>query len=167
MSESKEYINKYEQWLWAVTKFELDGNAKFNDKNLSFKLKKQPYPDKIFPTESFKLGKPNTEAHVYRMGHPLAQYILEKVKEKKLKPSSVTFDLTGYEGNVSILNELKGKSGWLSVIAISVNHVSNQSAINPFLYLRIELGISEFKAYLQKNSTSFCLINHFLRVRQV
>jgi SNF2 family DNA or RNA helicase len=65
LSESKEYINKYEQWLWAVTKFELNGTAKFNDKDLSFQLKKQPYSNVNFPTESFKLGKPNTEAHVY------------------------------------------------------------------------------------------------------
>ncbi len=121
LSESKEYINKYEQWLWAVTKFELNGTAKFNDKDLSFQLKKQPYPNANFPTESFKLGKPNTEAHVYRMGHPLAQTVLEKVKEKGLQPASLTFDLTGYKGNVAILDELKGQQGWLSVMAVSVD----------------------------------------------
>jgi hypothetical protein len=121
LSESKEYINKYEQWLWAVTKFELNGTAKFNDKDLSFQLKKQPYPNATFPTESFKLGKPNTEAHVYRMGHPLAQTVLEKVKKKKMHPASLTFDLTGYKGNVAILDELKGQQGWLSVMAVSVD----------------------------------------------
>ena len=121
LSEIKEYINKYEQWLWAVTKFELNGTAKFNDKDLSFQLKKQPYPNATFPTESFKLGKPNTEAHVYRMGHPLAQTVLEKVKEKQLQPASLTFDLTGYKGNVAILDELKGQQGWLSVMAVSVD----------------------------------------------
>lgn len=121
LSESKEYINKYEQWLWAVTKFELNGTAKFNDKDLSFQLKKQPYSNVNFPTESFKLGKPNTEAHVYRMGHPLAQTVLEKVKEKELQPASLTFDLTGYKGNVAILDELKGQQGWLSVMAVSVD----------------------------------------------
>ena len=121
LTESKEYINKYEQWLWALTKFELNGTAKFNDKDLSFQLKKQPYPNANFPTESFKLGKPNTEAHVYRMGHPLAQTVLEKVKEKQLQPASLTFDLTGYKGNVAILDELKGQQGWLSVMAVSVD----------------------------------------------
>jgi SNF2 family DNA or RNA helicase len=55
LSESKEYINKYEQWLWAVTKFELNGTAKFNDKDLSFQLKKQPYPNANLTTESFKI----------------------------------------------------------------------------------------------------------------
>ncbi|MFZ4751903.1 MAG: SNF2-related protein [Chitinophagaceae bacterium] len=121
LSESKEYINKYEQWLWAVTKYELDGSAKFNDKDLSFQLQKQPYTDANFQMESFKLGKPNTEAHVYRFGHPLAQQVLEKVKTIELPNASLTFDLSGYEGNVSILESLKNKTGWLSVLAVSVD----------------------------------------------
>lgn len=132
LSESREYINKYEQWLWAVTKFELNGAATFNDKNLSFKLKKQPYSEATFPIESFKLGKPNTEVHVYRMGHPLAQTVLEKAKEKKLPESSLTFDLTGYEGNVSILDELKGKQGWLSALAVSVDSFESSDYVVAF-----------------------------------
>lgn len=129
LSESREYINKYEQWLWAVTKFELNETATFNDKNLSFKLKKQPFSGASFPTESFKLGKPNTEAHVYRMGHPLAQTVLKKAKEKELPNSSLTFDLTGYEGNVSILDKLKGKQGWLSALAVSVDSFESSDYI--------------------------------------
>lgn len=132
LAESKEYINKYEQWLWAITKFELNGSAKFNDKDLSFQLKKQPYPDLTFPTESFKLGKPNTEAHVYRMGHPLAQIVLEKIKEKELYPTSLTFDLTGYKGNVAILDELKGQHGWLSVMAVSINSFESSDYLIAF-----------------------------------
>jgi ERCC4-related helicase len=129
LSESKEYINKYEQWLWAVTKFELQNDAKFNDKELSFNLKKQPYPEIIVPTETFKLGKPNTEAHVYRMGHPLAQTVLEKVKGRELGHANLTFDLTSYEGNVSILDELKGKDGWLGVMAVSVDSFESSDYI--------------------------------------
>lgn len=132
LSESREYINKYEQWLWAVTKFELNGAATFNDKNLRFKLKKQPYSEATFPTESFKLGKPNTEANVYRMGHPLAQTVLEKAKEKELPETLLTFDLTGYEGNVSILDELKGKQGWLSALAVSVDSFESSDYVIAF-----------------------------------
>ncbi len=132
LSESREYINKYEQWLWAVTKFELNGAATFNDKNLTFKLKKQPYSEATFPTESFKLGKPNTQAHVYRMGHPLAQTVLEKAKEKELPVTTLNFDLTGYEGNVSILEELKGKQGWLSALAVSVESFESSDYVIAF-----------------------------------
>ena len=121
LTESKEYISKYEKWLWLITKFELDGIAKFNDEKLSFKLIKQPNKESSFPTESFKLGKPNTEPHVYRMGHPLAQYVLDAVKEKPTPNAKLTFNFTGYEGNISILDELKGKSGWLSLQSVNVN----------------------------------------------
>lgn len=139
LSESKEYISKYEQWLWALTKFELGDNASFNNDNLSFKLKKQPYKEIKFASESFKLGKPNTEAHIYRMGHPLAQYILEKVKSEVLSYASLTFDLTGYKGNVSILEELKEQAGWLSVVAVSVN--SFESSDYLIIYGQTDRGV--------------------------
>ncbi len=129
LSESLEYINKYEQWLWAVTKHELNGNAVFDDVNLSFRLIKQPYDGQYFPMESFKLGKPNTEAHVYRMGHPLAQQVLERVKDKELLESTLTFDLTGYKGNVSILNEMRGNSGWVRLMVLSVESFESSDYI--------------------------------------
>lgn len=146
LSESKEYINKYEQWLWAVTKFELSENAIFNDKSLSFQLKKQPYTNLCFPIESFKLGKPNTEAHIYRMGHPLAQTVLEKIKEKELKHAYITFDLTSYKGNVAILDELKGQTGWLSVMAISVDSFESSDYLLAFGMTNTETELTEDQA---------------------
>jgi ERCC4-related helicase len=121
LSESREYISKYEQWLWAITKFELGDSAMFNDEDLSFYLTKQPYSGLKFPTESFKLGRPNTEAHVYRMGHSLAQTVLEKLKERILPHTALIFDLSGYKGNITILDHLKGKKGWLSLVSLSVD----------------------------------------------
>lgn len=120
LSESREYITKYEQWLWAVTKYALIDSATFNDENLSFTLVNQPNKDEHYPTETFKLGKPNTEAHIYRMGHPLAQYVLENVKERNTPFGTIMFDLTKYEGNISILEKFKGHGGWLNVVSISV-----------------------------------------------
>lgn len=119
LTESREYINKFEQWLWQITKHMLLNYASFNDIDFTFKLLKQPIDGSYFPTESFKLGKPSTEAHVYRIGHPLAQSILESIKQKELPIAKVEFDLSGYTGNISILNELKGKTGWLSITLIT------------------------------------------------
>lgn len=146
LSESKEYISKYEQWLWAITKFELGGNAQFNDKELSFQLKNQPYTDVKFPTETFKLGKPNTEAHVYRMGHPLAQYVLEKVKEKEMPFATLSFDLTGYQGNIAMLNQLKGHTGWLSVMAVSVDSFESSDYLMVYGIVNNGMPLSEDQA---------------------
>lgn len=121
LAESKEYITKYEKWLWTITKHELGSNANFNDEELTFRLTQQPNKKHIFPTETFKLGKPSTEPHVYRMGHPLAQYVLESVKQNATPYANLIFDLTKYVGNISILEELKGNKGWMTVTAVSVN----------------------------------------------
>ena len=119
LTESREYINKFERWLWQITKHALVDSASFNETDFTFKLLKQPFEGSYFPTESFKLGKPSTEAHVYRIGHPLAQNILESIKQKELPTAKIVFNLSGYTGNISILNELKGKTGWLSVTLIT------------------------------------------------
>lgn len=121
LKESKEYISKYEQWLWSITKYQLKDLARFDDPTLSFELLKQPYADKSYPLGKYKIGKDTHEAHIYRMGHPLAQQILESVKDNKCNQEEIVFDLSGYEGNISILNELTNKRGWLSIVSISVN----------------------------------------------
>ena len=139
LTESKEYISKYEKWLWLVTQHELDGNAVFDEEKLSFKLIRQPHKDTFFPTEPFKLGKPSTEPHVYRMGHPLAQYVLASVKEKSTPNASLTFSLTDYEGNISILHELKGKRGWLSVMSVNVNSFEESDYL--LVYGELEKGV--------------------------
>jgi len=66
------------------------------------------------------------------MGHPLAQIVLEKIKEKELHPTTLTFDLTGYKGNVTILDELKGQHGWLSVMAVSINSFESSDYLIAF-----------------------------------
>ena len=127
LAESKEYITKYEKWLWTITKHELGSNANFNDEELTFRLTQQPNKKHIFPTETFKLGKPSTEPHVYRMGHPLAQYVLDSVKQHATPNANLTFDLTKYEGNISILEELKENTGWLTVTAVSSKESGDDS----------------------------------------
>ncbi|MBX0332964.1 DEAD/DEAH box helicase [Pontibacter sp. HSC-14F20] len=146
LTESREYLNKYEQWLWAITKYELNHHANFNDGSLSFQLKSQPYEGFHFPKEPFRLSKQYTEAHVYRMGHPLAQKIIESIKEKQLTSASLTFDLTGYEGNVSILEELKGKSGWLSTISVSVDSFEASDYLLAFGATNNNMQLSEDQA---------------------
>ena len=121
LKESKEYIGKYEQWLWAITKYQLNDLAQFNNETLTFDLCKQPYIKHTYPLGKYKIGKNIDDIHIYRMGHPLAQHILEDVKEQKCANKELIFSLTDHEGNVSILNGLKNKHGWLSVVSINVS----------------------------------------------
>jgi ERCC4-related helicase len=121
LSESKEYIGKYEQWLWELTKYYLNDFATFDNNELSFNLKKQPISNRSFAIGKYKIGKNIDDSHIYRMGHPLAQHILENVKNSLCESAELIFDLSGYVGNVSVLNNLIGQQGWLSLVSVDVS----------------------------------------------
>ena len=45
LQESKEYLTRYETWLWNITKFYLSNDADFSADEHSFTLKRNPFPD--------------------------------------------------------------------------------------------------------------------------
>jgi len=68
----------------------------------------------------YELPRRSGEAHLYRLGHLLAQRILEQAKSRSLPPAEVVFDYSKHEGKVSILEEFIGKSGKLSLSLFTV-----------------------------------------------
>lgn len=114
LDEAKTHVSKYEQWLWEITKLGLDGNATFDSQNLSFKLNSIPFRDKIkssIPTGPYTLEKFRDDIHRYRIGHPIAQYLIDEFKSKELDETMLTFNYTDIKFNVSSIEHLVGKSG--------------------------------------------------------
>jgi superfamily II DNA/RNA helicase len=119
LHESKEYINNFEKMLWDLTKFKLNNDAEFNEKDYSFKLKKNPYPISI-PTGEYKLSKNTTNEYIYRINHPLAQKIINEYKNNNEDKVEIEFDYTNNPSKISILNELKNKTGELILYKINI-----------------------------------------------
>lgn len=114
LDEAKTHISKYEQWLWEITKLGLDGNATFDSQNLSFKLNSIPFRDKIkssIPTGPYTLEKFRDDIHRYRIGHPIAQYLIDSFKSKELDETMLIFNYTDTKLNVSSIEHLVGESG--------------------------------------------------------
>ena len=82
LAETEQHISKYEQLLWSITKFKLDEYASFDDKSLSFMLNKSPLEN--FPVGPYTLSKTNEDIHRYRLGHPVAQHIINDLKQLEL-----------------------------------------------------------------------------------
>jgi hypothetical protein len=55
------------------------------------------------------------------LGHSLAQRIINDSKNQVIEPSKLVYDLSGYKGNISILNNLKNKQGWIAVTLLNVS----------------------------------------------
>lgn len=115
---SHHYLNHYEQILMRLTHHELIDHAEFQSDS-SFLLKSNPYEDSI-PLGLYELPRRSGEAHLYRLGHPLAQKILEQAKARNLPPAEVEFDYGMHEGKISILEPLVGSSGKLSLSLFTV-----------------------------------------------
>ena len=135
LDEAKEYINRYEQLLWQVTKHELRKYADFDDNYLSFVLKKTIENLDVEPGD-FHLTKRGIRGHRYRLGHPLAQWALAKASTRTLNGADITFDYSGWQQKATSLEALLGQKGTISVHKLSISGTDEQDHI-------IFAGVSE------------------------
>ena len=94
LHESKEYLNRYEDLLWRVTKFYLEPFARFDVAEHSFTLIRNPFPEEQIHPGPYRIGKNIEDANTYRVGHPLAQRIIEECKKCELATKELRFDYT-------------------------------------------------------------------------
>lgn len=122
LKASREYLSKYEEWLWSLTKYYLADYAQFDHKEYSFYLKTNPFPKEIIHPGPYRIGRDIIDANIYRIGHPLAQCIIQECKNFKTDPTEIAFDYSGMPNRkITILESLIGKSGWLSLSLLTIS----------------------------------------------
>ncbi|PWB79788.1 MAG: DEAD/DEAH box helicase [Candidatus Methylomirabilota bacterium] len=115
---SRHYLNHFERMLMRLTRHELNGHADFLSDS-AFRLTSRPFDGDI-PLGLYELPRRSGEAHLYRLGHPLAQRILEQAKGRELPPAELVFDLSEHEGKVSVLEPFVGQAGTLALALLTV-----------------------------------------------
>lgn len=128
LDRSREYINRYERMLWTVTKHELGGAASFDDAYLTFTLKTPPDGLDV-PTGGYFLTKHGLEGHRYRLGHPLAQHVLERAANRPLEGAHLTFDYTSWPQKAVGLEPFVGTRGVLTARKLSVSGADAQDHV--------------------------------------
>ncbi|MBA3283472.1 MAG: DEAD/DEAH box helicase, partial [Nitrosopumilus sp.] len=56
LQESKEYLSRYEKWLWDITKFYLKDDADFAPDEHSFTLNRNPFPNGKIHSGPYRIG---------------------------------------------------------------------------------------------------------------
>jgi hypothetical protein len=74
----------------------------------------------------YELPRRSGDAHLYRIGHPLAEWVTGQAKSRQLPNARVVFDYDGYGTQVSTLKAHRGRSGWLAVKLITVNALESE-----------------------------------------
>jgi ERCC4-related helicase len=115
---STKFLNRLELSLMRITAHELNGHADFlND--YSFRLNSSPFHTHI-PLGLYELPRRSGDAHLYRLGHSLAEAIIKQAKDRVLPVQEVCFNYSQHQGTISALKPFVGKSGWLTLSAFSV-----------------------------------------------
>ncbi len=120
--DSKAILGQFERQLIRLTRHELNGHAEFQGEG-SFRLLTAPFPEltEKTPTGLYELPRRSGEAHLYRIGHPLADAVIRTAKERVLTKAEIAFSYEDHEGKVTILESYLGESGWLTASRFTVD----------------------------------------------
>jgi len=123
-------VNRFEDWLWRLTIQELADCATYDGNSYTFRLDKLPddIEDATIPLGGYRLitHKNGTEEHHYRIGHPLAEHLLTRAKNRQLPIKEITFNYSQHGGKISLVDNLIGQSGWLSLSLLTIEALEKE-----------------------------------------
>jgi len=123
LSETLMHLDRVGKRFWEVTRFILADLAQFHDEELSFDLRRSPIAE-VHPGVYHLVSKGQqnvTGDFLYRLGHPLGEYVLNQAHTYATPDAEVIFDITGNPTRISMVEALKGASGWLTLQRLRVD----------------------------------------------
>lgn len=113
---AEQRLDRIGRLFWWLTRHILGNRARFDD-NLRFQLLDPPAA--AIPAGCYELirkGKAAPgDAHVYRLSHPLGEYVLDRGRRLDVPAAEVRFDLSNYPHRILVLENLPIKCGWLEL----------------------------------------------------
>jgi ERCC4-related helicase len=120
---TREALDRFERMLLDLTEAELSDYAQFDDSN-GFHLHSLPgatEPTSNIPLGRYELPRRSGEAHLYRIGHPLAEWVIQQAKGRELPAMCLRFDYAARGMPVTTLQPYRGQSGTLVVHLLTVD----------------------------------------------
>jgi hypothetical protein len=125
LADAKAQLDRVSRKFWLVTRFILAGQARFDDAALAFDLDQSPRD--AIPTGRYHLiskARPNAGADaaedrtlfLYRLSHPLGELVVDRAKGNQTPAASIVFDVTHHPVRLHVVESLRGKSGYVSLI---------------------------------------------------
>ena len=121
LKESQQYLDRYSTLLWELTRFQLQGKARFDEEQYRFTLNQIPTGLAGVVSGDYQIGKNIEDAHTYRLNHPLAQHIVGQCKQVQTPPATLVFDYSNHPQNSVALEPLAGQNGILLCRQLSIS----------------------------------------------
>jgi superfamily II DNA/RNA helicase len=130
LDQAKERLDRVGRLFWQVTRHILDGQAQFDEDRHDFVLTQTP--NHSIATGHYRLirkehpGQTPTAEHIYRLTHPLGEYVLQQAKNSDTPVVQIQFDISHHPTKLSLVEALKGESGWLSLDLLTVQSLQTE-----------------------------------------
>jgi ERCC4-related helicase len=139
--DSQAVLNKYERLLMDLSRTELRDHARFDTAEEANGFVLHSLPDGLdlatintsgsreqaVMAGRYELPRRSGDAHLYRLGHPLAEWAIDRAKARDLKaPARLVLDCNAHGKRIFSLEKWRDQSGWLSVTLLSVETLNDQ-----------------------------------------
>ncbi len=128
-SKSEGFQSRYERMLMRLSRHELNGHAAFAESEEAFNLTANPFPELDIPIGRYELPRRSGDAHLYRLGHPLAVRLVQQATARMLGPAEVVFDAESTRPRVGAMDLYRGCAGELLVSKLSVESMDQAEDI--------------------------------------
>lgn len=126
--DSRNTRNKYERMLNDLTHSILGDCAAFDAEGFELLCLPEAGQAELRDVAlgRYELPRRTGNAHLYRVNHPLAQWVANQAKTQDLPAAKLYFDYAAYGSRISTLEPYRGNAGWLSVKLLVVDTLGHR-----------------------------------------
>ncbi len=133
LDNAKAQLDRFGQRFWSLTRFMLDGLARFDDDALAFDLERPPRTE--IATGRYHLiskshpksgqvasddGGEERSQFLYRLSHPLGEHVVESAKAIATPSAQIVFDVSHHTTRIHAVEALRGKHGFLTLTRLVI-----------------------------------------------
>lgn len=125
LAEAQLRIDAFSRRFWVLSKYVLGDRAEWDDQAMTFDLGQPPNPS--YPSGGYHLiskSRPEQNSlgrgELYRLSHPLGEWVVDQAKQLDTPHSLITFNITEHPTKISVVESLKGKSGCLRLTHLAI-----------------------------------------------
>ena len=130
LDETEARLDKLGRWFWGVTLYALGERARFDDQAHAFSL---THPPAGIAQGRYQLirgaAQADMLAHAYRLNHPLGEWSVAASLNASTPPAKLKFDYVKHGARVSVIESLRGQSGWLTLSWLEVTAFETSHAL--------------------------------------
>ncbi|MBN5087281.1 DEAD/DEAH box helicase family protein [Stenotrophomonas maltophilia] len=134
LQDAEARLDKLGRWFWGVTRYALNDRARFDEQSYAFSLSTPPTGIatgryQLIRAHTQNQAQPDMLAHAYRLSHPLGEWSIEASLNAATPVATLKLDYDKHGARVSVIERLRGMSGWLTLARLEVTAFETTEAL--------------------------------------